>query len=63
MRCGSSGCSRPAYHSDMRIERDGDLMTLDIRPSDAFVLAILFDCPIFLTDRLLRLLDQQTTSK
>jgi hypothetical protein len=47
------------YYSTVRIRRGGDLLPLDVRPSDAFVLALLFDCPIFFTDQVLEQWDQQ----
>ncbi len=50
------------YYSDVRIRRQGDLLSLDVRPSDAFVLAVLFDRPIFLTDEVLKQVDRQATS-
>jgi hypothetical protein len=46
------------YHSNVRIRRQGEVLPLDIRPSDAFVLAILFDRPIFFTDEVLELVDR-----
>jgi bifunctional DNase/RNase len=47
------------YHAKVRMRRGNDLLVVDIRPSDAFALAINFDCPIFFTDGVL---DQLTES-
>jgi hypothetical protein len=36
------------------IERDGSMMSIDARPSDALALALRMDCPIFVEDQVLR---------
>jgi bifunctional DNase/RNase len=36
------------------MERDGQLMSLDSRPSDALALALRLDCPIFVDDEVLK---------
>ncbi|MFZ5829089.1 MAG: bifunctional nuclease family protein [Planctomycetota bacterium] len=38
------------YHAKLRMRRGNDLFSVDIRPSDAFVIALAFDSPIFFTD-------------
>jgi len=45
------------YFANVRIWAQGDLRLLDVRPSDGFVLAILFGCPIFFTDQVLDKID------
>ena len=46
------------YHAKMRIRSGTDLRVVDIRPSDAFIMAIAFDRPIFFTDEVLKELPQ-----
>jgi uncharacterized protein len=36
------------------LERDGDLISVDSRPSDALALALRLDCPIFVEDAVLK---------
>jgi bifunctional DNase/RNase len=36
------------------IERDGRIMSIDSRPSDALALALRVDCPIFVEDEVLK---------
>ncbi|MBI3683113.1 MAG: bifunctional nuclease family protein [Acidobacteria bacterium] len=36
------------------IEKDGELITVDSRPSDALALALRLDCPIFVDDSVLK---------
>ena len=36
------------------VERDGQMMTIDSRPSDALALALRVDCPIFVEDEVLK---------
>ena len=36
------------------VERDGELMSIDSRPSDALALALRVDCPIFVDDAVLK---------
>ena len=36
------------------VERDGELMSIDSRPSDALALALRLDCPIFVEDQVLK---------
>ncbi|MCX7428686.1 MAG: bifunctional nuclease family protein [Planctomycetia bacterium] len=47
------------YYADARIRNQDKLLSLDLRPSDAFTLAVLFDCPIFIADHVLAQLDEQ----
>jgi uncharacterized protein len=49
------------YYADIRIRKQDDLLLLDVRPSDAFVLAILFDRPIFFTHQVLDQVDRQAS--
>jgi bifunctional DNase/RNase len=41
------------YYAKVRMRHGNDLLVVDIRPSDAFVLAIDFDCPVFFVDKVL----------
>jgi len=41
------------HYAEAGIRANGRLLQLDIRPSDAFTLAVIFDCPIFVADRVL----------
>jgi uncharacterized protein len=36
------------------VEREGQIMTIDSRPSDALALALRMDCPIFVDDKVLK---------
>ena len=36
------------------VERDGELMSIDSRPSDALALALRVDCPIFVDETVLK---------
>jgi uncharacterized protein len=36
------------------VERDGELMSIDSRPSDALALALRMDCPIFVEEQVLK---------
>jgi len=41
------------YHAKVRIRSGGELLVVDMRPSDAFMLAVAFDRPIFITEGVL----------
>jgi len=47
------------YSTNARIRQQGNLLLLDMRPSDGFILAAKCDCPIFVADRVLAKLAQQ----
>ncbi|MBZ5528916.1 MAG: bifunctional nuclease family protein [Acidobacteriia bacterium] len=42
------------FYALIWIERDGQVMSLDSRPSDALALALRVDCPIFVDDEVLK---------
>jgi uncharacterized protein len=42
-----------AYYADVRIRRYNQTIVVDMRPSDAFVLAVLENKPIFISDQVL----------
>jgi bifunctional DNase/RNase len=46
------------YYAKLRMRRGDDLRVADIRPSDAFMLALAFDCPIFFTNEVLEQMDK-----
>jgi hypothetical protein len=44
------------------LERDGQIISIDSRPSDALALALRMDCPIFVEDEVLKNSKQATTA-
>src|SRR6516225_3169890 len=42
------------FYALIWVERDGELMSIDSRPSDALALALRMDCPIFLDEAVLK---------
>lgn len=48
------------YYAYASIRRLGDVLLLDLRPSDAYNLAVLCECPIFYADEVLEELGWQT---
>ncbi len=42
------------YYALIWMERSGELISLDARPSDALALALRMDCPIYLSEQVLR---------
>ena len=42
------------FYALIWMERDGETMSLDSRPSDALALALRLDCPIFVEDEVLK---------
>jgi bifunctional DNase/RNase len=42
------------FYALIWVERDGEMMTIDSRPSDALALALRVDCPIFVDDQVLK---------
>ena len=42
------------FYALIWVEREGQLMTIDSRPSDALALALRMDCPIFVDDSVLK---------
>jgi hypothetical protein len=42
------------FYAVIWLERDGKLITIDSRPSDALALALRHDCPIFVDDSVLQ---------
>ena len=42
------------FYALIWMERDGEMMSLDSRPSDALALALRLDCPIFVEDEVLK---------
>lgn len=42
------------FYALIWLERDGQTMTIDSRPSDALALALRVDCPIFVEDEVLK---------
>ncbi|HMI51406.1 MAG TPA: bifunctional nuclease family protein [Candidatus Saccharimonadales bacterium] len=42
------------FYALIWVERDGQMMTIDSRPSDALALALRMDCPIFVDEQVLK---------
>jgi len=42
------------FYALIWMERDGHMMSMDSRPSDALALALRLDCPIFVEDQVLK---------
>ena len=42
------------FYAVIWLERNGELITIDSRPSDALALALRHDCPIYVDDRVLQ---------
>jgi len=42
------------FYAVIWLERDGDLISVDSRPSDALALALRLDCPIYVEDSVLK---------
>src|SRR5271168_2426142 len=42
------------FYALIWVERDGELMSIDSRPSDALALALRMDCPIFVDEQVLK---------
>jgi bifunctional DNase/RNase len=43
------------YHAKVRIRQGSRLLVVDLRPSDAFAMALAFDAPVFFADEVLEL--------
>lgn len=42
------------FYAVIWVDRSGEMMTIDSRPSDALALALRMDCPIFVNDQVLK---------
>jgi bifunctional DNase/RNase len=49
------------YYGELHLERDGSIVQIDSRPSDAIAIALRLDAPIFASDSLLVLPDEEDT--
>src|SRR5229473_1640294 len=49
-----SDLKEDTFYAQIWMERDGQLMSIDSRPSDALALALRLDCPIFVEDEVLK---------
>jgi bifunctional DNase/RNase len=47
------------YYGELHLERDGSIVQIDSRPSDAIAIALRLDAPIFASDALLVLPDEE----
>jgi len=47
------------YYGELHLERDGNLLNIDSRPSDAIAIALRLDAPIFAAESLLMLADDE----
>ena len=50
------------FYAMIWLEKDGELITVDSRPSDALALALRVDCPIFVEDAVLKSSKATTTA-
>jgi len=51
------------FYAVIWIERDGKLISIDSRPSDALALALRIDCPIFVEDEVLKTSKSQANTQ
>jgi uncharacterized protein len=49
-----TGIRDETFYAVIWVNRDGELVSIDSRPSDAFALALRIDCPIFVEDAVLK---------
>jgi uncharacterized protein len=49
------------FYAVIWLEKDGELISVDSRPSDALALALRLDCPIFVDDSVLRVSKNATS--
>jgi len=49
-----SDLKEDTFYALIWMERDGEMMSVDSRPSDALALALRLDCPIFVADEVLK---------
>lgn len=49
-----TGIKDETFYALIWVDRDGELVSIDSRPSDAFALALRIDCPIFVEDAVLK---------
>ena len=49
-----TGIQDDTFYAVIWVERDGNLISIDSRPSDALALALRIDCPILVEDEVLR---------
>jgi bifunctional DNase/RNase len=50
------------FYAVIWLERDGHIISIDSRPSDALALALRMDCPIFVEDEVLKTSKQSTSA-
>jgi len=51
------------FYAVIWLERDGTLISIDSRPSDALALALRIDCPIFVEDEVLKCSKSQSNNQ
>ena len=51
------------FYAVIWVERNGTLVSIDSRPSDALALALRIDCPIFVEDEVLKNSKSQATAQ
>jgi bifunctional DNase/RNase len=49
-----TGIIDETFYSVIWVDQEGELVSIDSRPSDAFALALRIDCPIFVEDAVLK---------
>ena len=50
------------FYAVIWLEREGQVVSIDSRPSDALALALRVDCPIFVEDEVLKSSEQSTNA-
>ncbi len=58
-----TGIKDDTFYAVIWLDRDGTLVSIDSRPSDALALALRIDCPIFVEDEVLKTNKSQAASK
>ena len=53
-KVGVSELKEDTFYALIWLEREGELISVDSRPSDALALALRLDCPIFVEDQVLK---------
>ena len=58
-----TGIKDDTFYAVIWLDRDGTLVSIDSRPSDALALALRIDCPIFVEDEVLKTNKSQAANK
>ncbi len=58
-----TGIKDETFYAMIWVDRDGGLVSIDSRPSDAFALALRIDCPIFVEEAVLKSFQSQCAGR